>query len=147
MFTWILKRRLDAFERSFDFDMNFAREIVDISPKALVMYFRATDIGNYNKSIPLDAWFAARLVAIASEDCGPCTQLGSPTSFGGGAHGTAAEEGGDTLRRARTQEEQLHTLPTRAPRPGPPATRHPTSGKPRASPLLYSGTVRRDLPR
>ena len=76
MLTWILKRRLDAFERSFDFDMNFAREIVDISPKALVMYFRATDIGNYSKSIPLDAWFAARLVAIAYEDCGPCTQLG-----------------------------------------------------------------------
>ena len=76
MLSWFLKRRLDAFERSFDYDMRYAREIAAISPKALLMYFRATDLGNYKKGIPLDAWFAARLVTTAFEDCGPCTQLG-----------------------------------------------------------------------
>ena len=76
MLSWFLRRRLDAFERSFDYDMSYAREIAAVSPKALLMVFRATNLGNYKKDIPLDAWFAARLVTIAYEDCGPCTQLG-----------------------------------------------------------------------
>jgi hypothetical protein len=76
MLSWFLRRRLDAFERQFDYDMSYAREIVEISPRALLMYFRATNLGNYRKGVALDAWFAAALVATAFEDCGPCTQLG-----------------------------------------------------------------------
>lgn len=76
MFSWFLGRKLDQFEKSFDYDMGFAREMLDISPKALIAYFKATSIGNYRHNVPTEAWFAASLVAIAYEDCGPCTQLG-----------------------------------------------------------------------
>ena len=76
MLSWFMKRRLDAFERSFDYDMGYAREIADISPKALLMYFRATNLKDYRKGVPLEVWFAAQLVTITYEDCGPCTQLG-----------------------------------------------------------------------
>lgn len=76
MFSWILGRKLDQFEKSFDYDMSFAREILAISPKALIAYFKATSIASYRQSVPMDAWCAASLVTIAYEDCGPCTQLG-----------------------------------------------------------------------
>ena len=76
MLSWILGRKLYQFEKSFEYDMSYAREILSISPKALIAYFKATSIGNYRHNVPTEAWFAATLVAIAYEDCGPCTQLG-----------------------------------------------------------------------
>ena len=77
MLSWFLGRKLDQFEQAFDYDMSYAREILRMSPKALITYFKATAMGNYREDVPSEAFYAARLVAIASEDCGPCTQLGA----------------------------------------------------------------------
>jgi alkylhydroperoxidase family enzyme len=37
----------------------------------------ATRLGNYRRDVPVEAWVAAAITAVRSEDCGPCTQLGT----------------------------------------------------------------------
>lgn len=75
MLKWLMKRALAAFERQWDYDAGYLREIVDVSPRAAWMFTRAAALGKYRKDVPLAAWTAAGLVAIRHEDCGPCTQL------------------------------------------------------------------------
>ena len=75
MLSWLVQRRIDAFERSFDYDMAYTRELLTHAPRALFKWVKATEIGNYREGVSKEAWFAARLVAIVHEDCGPCTQL------------------------------------------------------------------------
>lgn len=76
MIGWALRRGLDAFERRWNYDATYLREIVDASPRAAWLFSRATAIGRYRQDVPLDAWCAAGITAVRHEDCGPCTQLG-----------------------------------------------------------------------
>jgi hypothetical protein len=32
-------------------------------------------MGEYRRDVPLEAWFAAKLIGTLAEDCGPCTRL------------------------------------------------------------------------
>ena len=75
MLKWLLRNRINAFERKLGYDMSYAREIVDADPMAMLAFFKATKLGTYCRDLPRDARWAAGLVAIVSEDCGPCTQL------------------------------------------------------------------------
>lgn len=76
MLSWFIEKRIDAFERSYAYDMSYTREILKLSPGALMKFMRATEIGKFRQGVSLEAWYAAGLVAIVAEDCGPCTQLG-----------------------------------------------------------------------
>ena len=38
-------------------------------------FVRATKVGNYKRDVPTAVYWAAKVVGIVSEDCGPCTQL------------------------------------------------------------------------
>ena len=71
----LIRGRLDAFEREHDYDMGYAREILDISPSALLKFNRIMGMAQYREEVPLEAWYAAKLVGTLGEDCGPCTQL------------------------------------------------------------------------
>lgn len=75
MLKWLLKNRINAFERKLGYDMSYAREIVDADPRAMLAFFKATKLGAYCRDLPREARWAAGLAAIVSEDCGPCTQL------------------------------------------------------------------------
>jgi hypothetical protein len=75
MLSWLIRRRLDAFEKSYAYDASYAREMLALSPKALTKFFRAASLGSYRHGLTREAWHAARLVSIVAEDCGPCTQL------------------------------------------------------------------------
>lgn len=76
MIAWFANRRIDAFERTYDYDMSYAREILRLSPSALMRFMRATALSNFREGVTLEAWYAASLLATLAEDCGPCTQLG-----------------------------------------------------------------------
>jgi hypothetical protein len=76
MLSWFIEKRIDAFERCYAYDMSYAREILKLSPGALMKFMRATEVGKFRQGVSLEAWYAAGLVAIVAEDCGPCTQLG-----------------------------------------------------------------------
>ena len=77
MLRWLLRRTVSAFERQWNYDAGYLRDIVDASPRAAWRFFNAARLGNYRRDVPLEALTAAALTAVRSEDCGPCTQLGT----------------------------------------------------------------------
>jgi hypothetical protein len=76
MRSWLMRRSIDAFERRYDYDMSYAREMLGASPRAVMRFSRIMGLANHREDVPLAAWHAAKLAATLAEDCGPCTQLG-----------------------------------------------------------------------
>lgn len=76
MLRWLMRRKIAAFERAYDYDMSYVRDLVDADPRAARLYGRAIAIGQYRRDVPLLAWCAAQMTTVMAEDCGPCTQLG-----------------------------------------------------------------------
>jgi alkylhydroperoxidase family enzyme len=77
MLRWLFRRTVSAFERQWNYDASYLLEIIDASPRAAWRFLHATRLGNYRRDVPIDALFAAAITAVRSEDCGPCTQLGT----------------------------------------------------------------------
>ena len=76
MLKWFLKRKLDAFERAYSYDISYARELLDADPAALIAYSKVVGMAGYRKGVPRAPLYAAGIAAVLAEDCGPCTQLG-----------------------------------------------------------------------
>ena len=76
MLRWLMRRRIAAFERAYDYDMSYIRDLVDADPRAARLFGRATALGQYRRDVPLAVWCAAQMTTVMAEDCGPCTQLG-----------------------------------------------------------------------
>ena len=75
MLRWLMRRRIAAFERAYDYDMGYARDMLDASPRALLAFAQASGLAQYRQAVSAEAWHAAKIVATLAEDCGPCTQL------------------------------------------------------------------------
>ena len=73
--TWLVKNRLAAFERQHGYDASYMRELLAADPKAFWAFVRATKMNAYRRDVPKEPYYAASLVALMTEDCGPCTQL------------------------------------------------------------------------
>jgi hypothetical protein len=76
MIRWILRRAIGKFERTWNYDASYMRDLIDASPRAAWLFSRAAALGQFRRDIPMDAWCAAGITAVRQEDCGPCTQLG-----------------------------------------------------------------------
>jgi hypothetical protein len=76
MLKWFMKRKLKAFGDAFDYDTSYMRDLVDTDPAAGIAVSRLSAVASYRADAPVAAWFAGKLVAGMSEDCGPCVQLG-----------------------------------------------------------------------
>jgi len=75
MLRWLMRRRLAAFERDWDYDTSYLRDILSASPLALVRFARIQAMARHREDLPREAWHAAKIAATLAEDCGPCTQL------------------------------------------------------------------------
>ena len=75
MLKWFIRNRVAVFEKRFDYDMSYAREILAIDLRAFLAFARLTKLGDYRRDVPKPGYWAAKLVAVLAEDCGPCTQL------------------------------------------------------------------------
>lgn len=75
MLKWIIRNRLAAFERRYEYDMSYARELLDTDTRAFFAFAKIGGITSYRKDVPKNMYWAAKLVGTVSEDCGPCTQL------------------------------------------------------------------------
>ena len=75
MLKWLVRRRIAAFERNNGYDSSYANDILDVSTRALFVFNRIVPMSRYRHDVPRDAWFAAKIATMLSEDCGPCTQL------------------------------------------------------------------------
>ena len=76
MLGWLMKRRLDAFERDTGYDVSYVREMLAADVNSVMAFFKVQGMSRYRKNVPADVWYAAGLVGALAEDCGPCTQLG-----------------------------------------------------------------------
>jgi hypothetical protein len=75
MLRWLLGRTVSTFERQWNYDASYLREIIDASPLAAWRFLNAARLGSYRRDVPIEALVAAGITAVRSEDCGPCTQL------------------------------------------------------------------------
>ena len=75
MLKWLMRRQIAAFEKAYGYDTSYARDILEASPRAALLFGRIPALAGFRRDVPKDAWFAAKLVAARAEDCGPCTQL------------------------------------------------------------------------
>jgi hypothetical protein len=76
MVKWLLRRTIESFERKWNYDASYLKEIAELSPVAALKFSLATSLGSYRRDVPPAALCAAGITAVRSEDCGPCTQLG-----------------------------------------------------------------------
>src|SRR5215208_2916631 len=76
MIRWVLRAAIAKFERQWNYDASYMRDIIDASPRAAWLFARVTALGQFRRDVPIDAWCAAGITAVRQEDCGPCTQLG-----------------------------------------------------------------------
>ncbi len=75
MLKHFLHRYIAAFERRYDYDMSYARRLLESRTSAFLHFVPVTWLSAYRDQVPVTAWFAVKLVTIVHEDCGPCTQL------------------------------------------------------------------------
>jgi hypothetical protein len=75
MIKWALQKAISKFERDWNYDASYMRDIIDASPRAAWLFSRVKALGQFRSDIPVEAWCAAGITAVRHEDCGPCTQL------------------------------------------------------------------------
>lgn len=75
MFKSFLHNRVRPLERHFGYDAGYFHEMIDASTPAAIKFSLAQMISNHREDVPKDAWYAAKIAAALSEDCGPCVQL------------------------------------------------------------------------
>jgi hypothetical protein len=76
MIGWFLRRWIDKFERTWNYDASYMRVVLDADPRAMLTFSKVVALGGYRKDVPLAASLTAAIVGTMTEDCGPCTQLG-----------------------------------------------------------------------
>lgn len=76
MLKWMMRRKLQAFEREHGYDASYLHEVLAADLGAFFRFALATGIGSYRKDVPPDVLCAAQLTSSMLADCGPCTQLG-----------------------------------------------------------------------
>jgi hypothetical protein len=72
------------FERRFDYDASYMREVLAASPAAFLKFSMVTGMVP-RRDAPVEALAAAGIVGTLREDCGPCTQIGVDMAAKGGA--------------------------------------------------------------
>jgi hypothetical protein len=75
MIKWLMRRWLTGFKRQWKYDAAYMHEVLDADPRAFRLFAKAIALGHYRRDVPLAPHFAAGIVALMTEDCGPCTQL------------------------------------------------------------------------
>jgi hypothetical protein len=75
MIKWFLRRWIDKFERTWNYDASYLRDVLDADPRAVLAFSKAAGISAYRKDVPPAVLCAAGIVGVMAEDCGPCTQL------------------------------------------------------------------------
>lgn len=74
MLKAILKAVVGRFEKRYDYDVSYMRDLIDTDTAAFFAFSGVQRLAGYNKA-PREALTAAKLVATLAEDCGPCTQI------------------------------------------------------------------------
>lgn len=74
MLKTLLARRIAAFEKRWDYDAAYMRDLLEAGPWTFIRFGLVTSLGR-SRDAPAAAIAAANIVATLAEDCGPCTQI------------------------------------------------------------------------
>lgn len=99
----VIRRRLNAFERQYEYDMGYAQTILASGLKEFSVFSGVFKLASHRQTVPFGPWFAAKWVATKSEDCGSCLQL---------LVNMAREEGLPTSIVKAIHDEHLTALPS-----------------------------------
>ena len=75
MKSWIAKKALERFAGRYGYDVSYMTDMLKSSPAAFFKFARIMAVSQHRSAVPIEAYFATKLVAAVSADCGPCTQL------------------------------------------------------------------------
>lgn len=75
MLDFLIRQRLAAFERRWNFPMDHLRDLLRLSRRGFRAFLRAANLAALNDGVAPAPLAVARLVALRAEDCGPCVQL------------------------------------------------------------------------
>jgi hypothetical protein len=71
----VAERKIASFEKDWDYDMSYAREMMDANWDAFRGFGAVAKLGALRGEAPAEAMSAAKIATTMAEDCGPCTQL------------------------------------------------------------------------
>lgn len=72
---WLARKQIANFERAYDYDMSYAREMLDANFTAFRGFASVVKLASVHMATPAEAMFAAKIATTMAEDCGPCAQL------------------------------------------------------------------------
>ncbi len=75
MLRWLINKRLDAAEKKLGASVDYMRHIAKVSLRAFFKFARFMPMAEYRKTLPVEPFHIARLVAVKHEDCGTCVQI------------------------------------------------------------------------
>lgn len=71
----VAEREIAKFEKEWDYDMSYAREMMDANWDAFRGFGAVVKLGALRGVAPAEAMYAAKIGTTMAEDCGPCAQL------------------------------------------------------------------------
>jgi succinate dehydrogenase/fumarate reductase flavoprotein subunit len=71
----VAEHEIAKFEKEWDYDMSYAREMMDANFEAFRGFGEVAKLGALRGVAPAEAMYAAKLATTMAEDCGPCAQL------------------------------------------------------------------------
>ncbi|WP_424630846.1 hypothetical protein [Bradyrhizobium sp. SYSU BS000235] len=75
MRRFIMRRVLRAFSKRYNYDAGYLELMLDEAPSAFFKFAKIAAVSRHREIVPVEAYFAAKLVGALKEDCGPCVQL------------------------------------------------------------------------
>jgi hypothetical protein len=73
---WLVRRKFTSFERNWNYDLAYGREILDEAGIDALRPLNGLNVlSAYRGGVPNEAHYAARVTAAIAGDCGPCAQL------------------------------------------------------------------------
>ena len=106
MLRWIINRRLSAEEERLGESMDYLRYVNRRSLSSMLRFAAIGPFANSRRTLPADAWYAAQLVALQHEDCGPCLQIGVNLARSNGVESSLIE----SIVRGNWSELEPHLL-------------------------------------
>ena len=77
MFESFARKGIEKFEREWDYDASYMRDILDAGGMPAIMAVQGVQkMAQYREDIPPGPYYAAGIASVQRADCGPCTQLG-----------------------------------------------------------------------
>ncbi len=69
------RQQIDDFEKHYDYDSTYMRELLETSPDGYEKFAAFLPLAGHRELLDRDDFWIAKLAGMRSEDCGACLQL------------------------------------------------------------------------